>query len=132
MPSVPSLWKITVTCAPGLAGAVEAALAEGAVAVTVLAPPRKATAVVEALYDAKPGKAALNALRVKLAVMAALNKMDSPSPAKTKALRCNAKFSLPLPLSGEREMLGFCGCEAAHLQAFTGALVSHDGGEKFI
>lgn len=63
---------------PVLAPAVEHVLAEGSVAVSVMAPPRKPTAEVEALYDKEPDKAALNAVRAKLAVLAALHKVKTP------------------------------------------------------
>ena len=78
------------------------ALTDEAVAVTTLVPPRRKTAQIEALYNNEPDKAALNELRVKLAVLAALNEKGSPSPAKTKSSRSKDRFLLPLPLSGER------------------------------
>ena len=100
MPPALRLWKITVTCALALAEAVEDVLTDDAVAVTSLAPPRRAMAQIEALYNEEPDKAVLNELRVKLAVLAALHRKDSPSPAKTKDLQEQAQVFASSPPSG--------------------------------
>ncbi len=65
----PQLWKVSVTCKPDLAPLIETAFEDEAVSTTVLAPPRKPTATVEALFDHEPDNGKLQA-RLTLAAVA--------------------------------------------------------------
>lgn len=63
-----NLWLLTLSVPSRVADAVGDALAESAVAVTVMAPPRKEIAELEALYDQEPDG---GELQMKIAVLAA-------------------------------------------------------------
>ncbi len=69
------LRKISLTCSPALAERIGDVLEEDAASVTLLAPPRKARAEVEALFKKKPDMAALTA---RVAVLAAVHKEKAP------------------------------------------------------
>ena len=63
------LFKITLTCPPALAEPLGVLLEDEALAVTLMVPPRHATAQIEAIYAEEPDAAALN---TRLALFAAL------------------------------------------------------------
>lgn len=69
------LWILRLSLPSQAAEAFGEALGEGAVAVTVLNPPRKKTARIEVLYNTKPKAAVLSA---QLAVLAAAHKLPEP------------------------------------------------------
>ncbi len=75
MRPAPQLWKVSVTCKPDLAPAIETAFEDEAISTSVLCPPRKPTATVEALFDHEPDKALLHA---RVALVAALLKKQAP------------------------------------------------------
>ncbi len=69
------LWILRFSLPSSVSEAFGEALQDGAVVVTVLAPPRNKTAQIEVLYDSKPKTAALTA---KLVLLAAALKIPSP------------------------------------------------------
>lgn len=71
------LWIATLEVAAPFADAVSDVLGEGAVSLSVLAPPRKEMAVVEAIFDREPDAADIGA---RLAVYAAVMGVEVPAP----------------------------------------------------
>jgi len=63
----PDLWTIRITCDPASCERIEALWEDQALAVSVLAPPRKPTASVEVLVEGQPDE---NAVRARLAPVA--------------------------------------------------------------
>ena len=74
MPISPKLWRVAFA-APSALAEMFADTLDDAVALTVLAPPRKNEARIEALFDHEPDKAALAA---RLAVISALCRVKAP------------------------------------------------------
>lgn len=75
VPAAPGLWAVRLEARTALAEAFGNVLGETALALALLAPPRRPTARVEAIYGQKPDKAALTAA---LGVIAALHKAKLP------------------------------------------------------
>jgi len=69
------LWWLTFTTSPAQAEIFAAALEEDALSISVLAPPRKSEAHIEALYNEPPNRAALAA---RLALVAMVHKTKAP------------------------------------------------------
>ncbi len=69
------IWSVNIATSSALADAIGESLGEEAVAVTIMAPPRKPQARIEALYDEEPDMAALNA---RISVVAMLHKAKPP------------------------------------------------------
>lgn len=73
--SQPKLWTVRVETSPKLSEIIADILGETALAITVMAPPRKPTTSIEAIYDTEPDRSQLTAM---LAVAVALHKEQMP------------------------------------------------------
>jgi ribosomal protein L11 methyltransferase len=69
------IWSLSLSAQPALAEAIGENLGEDALSLTIMAPPRRALALVEALYDAEPDAAAINA---RLSILAMLQGAKPP------------------------------------------------------
>lgn len=76
MPSFKQFWNLAVVCPPSLAEAVGDALEDGAVSVTLLVPPRCATARVEALYQDAPD---MGMVQARMAMLALFHGVEAPT-----------------------------------------------------
>jgi ribosomal protein L11 methyltransferase len=95
------IWSASFKAPPALADAMAATFEEAALAVTVFAPPRKAEAHVEALYDSEPNIAQLTA---PLAIVAMMHGVTTPKVTikempKLDWLKKVAEDFPPLPIS---------------------------------
>lgn len=79
MTAQPELWTICLTCPPGWAQALEDMLADEALAVSTLFPPREPFATVEAIMDGEPNRADIES---RVAIMAASLEMAMPDASK--------------------------------------------------
>lgn len=101
MPSFKQFWNLAVVCPPSLAEAVGAALEEGAVSVTLLVPPRCATARVEALYQDAPD---IGMVQARMAMLALFHGVEAPTVTLGKTgnfdwLKKVASDFPPLPIA---------------------------------
>lgn len=95
------IWSVHFKTAPTVAEAMAEPLQEIALAVTVLAQPRKAEATIEALFNAPPDMASLTA---QLAIIAMIHGVATPNPAlkempKLDWLKKVAEDFPPLPIA---------------------------------
>jgi ribosomal protein L11 methyltransferase len=100
MPPRPSLWKIKITCPPDQVEGLETLWEENALAITSFAPPRHATAEIEAIFAEEPDAVAIN---TKIAVYAAMQGILLPNAEITEIadldwLKKVAEDFPPLPI----------------------------------
>ncbi len=72
-----NLWILTIQTPPAHADAISELYAEDSVSLTILAPPRKNTALVEAIFDFEPNPTEMTA---RAAIYAGLTKIKLPAP----------------------------------------------------
>lgn len=101
MPFKQKIWSLSTVVTPSLAEAIADSLGETALAVSTLAPPRKPTALVEALYDAPPNLPALTAQLSVVAMIqgAKMPKLTLKEMPKLDWLKKVAEDFPPLPIA---------------------------------